>query len=71
MTGDNEVRPYGFSYSDLIIRVIPHSVLSAYPNKALSFAIIREAIIVNKPTPPFNGRIRRSNDSGNKKCQFN
>jgi AAA+ superfamily predicted ATPase len=54
MTGDNEVRSYGFSYSDLITRVIPHSVLSAYPNKGLSFDIIREAITVNEPTPPFN-----------------
>lgn len=59
MTGDNELRPYGFTYSDLITRIIPHSVLSAYPDRELSFDVIQEAIKNIKPTPPFNGSVQK------------
>ncbi len=54
MTGKNDLIPYGFTYSDLITRVIPQSVLNAYPDKALSFKVIKEALENIKPTPPFN-----------------
>jgi AAA+ superfamily predicted ATPase len=54
LTGESHLRPFGFTYSDLITKVIPHSVLSAYPDKALSFEIIKEALKNIKPTPPFN-----------------
>lgn len=53
MTGKNDKNPWSFSYSDIITRVIPQSVLYAYPNKALSFEIIKEALEDIKPTPPF------------------
>lgn len=54
ITGENHLRTFGFTYSDLITRVIPHAVLSAYPDEALSFEVIKEALEDIKPTPPFN-----------------
>lgn len=53
MTGENETRDYGFTYSDLITRIIPQAVLNAYPDKKLTFDIIVETIQAVKPTPPF------------------
>lgn len=54
ITGENEQSQFGFTYSDLITRAIPQSVLNAYPNKVLSFEVIKEALENIKPTPPFN-----------------
>ena len=54
ITGENHLRTFGFTYSDLITRVIPHSVLNAYPDKALSFEVIKQSLEDIKPTPPFN-----------------
>ncbi|MCZ7519746.1 ATP-binding protein [Bacillus pacificus] len=59
LTGENEKRPFGFTYSDLITKVLPQSVLTAYPNKVLSFEIIREVLRYIKPTTPFNEYARK------------
>ena len=53
MTGENELRDYGFTYSDLITRVIPQSILNAYPDQNLTFEIIFETVKAVKPTAPF------------------
>ena len=38
ITGSQEGREYGFTYSDLMQRFIPTIILDAYPNKAVSGA---------------------------------
>lgn len=54
LTGKTEGRDYGFTYSDLLQRLIPTIILNAYPNKAVSE---KEALRIAKemlPTPVFN-----------------
>jgi len=46
-------RNYGFTYSDIVNRVVPTSILKAYPDRALEFADILETIQSLQPTPPF------------------
>ena len=46
-------RNYGFTYSDITNRVIPATILRAYPDRALEFADILETIQSLQPTPPF------------------
>jgi SpoVK/Ycf46/Vps4 family AAA+-type ATPase len=53
VTGSQGEREYGFTYSDLIQRLIPTIILDAYPNKAVTGERgieIAKSII---PTPPF------------------
>lgn len=53
VTGAQAKRPYGFTYSDLIQRLLPTIVLDAYPNDPILPAralIIAQSIL---PTPPF------------------
>ncbi|HDX9563410.1 TPA: AAA family ATPase [Bacillus thuringiensis] len=53
LTGENENQDYAFTYSDLITRVIPQAVLTAYPHQQLTYDVITETVKVIKPTPPF------------------
>lgn len=46
-------RNYGFTYSDITNRVIPATILKAYPDRALEFADILETLQSLQPTPPF------------------
>lgn len=46
-------RTYGFTYSDITNRVIPTTILKAYPDRALEFHDILETIQSLQPTPPF------------------
>lgn len=46
-------RSYGFTYSDITNRVIPATILRAYPNRALEFADILKTLQLLQPTPPF------------------
>lgn len=53
LTGSNSERTYGFTFSDLVQRLIPSLVLDAYPNKGVQ---PERAIALAKsvsPTPPF------------------
>lgn len=53
LTGPTEQREYGFTFSDLVQRLIPALVLDAYPDKAIQ---PERAISITKtinPTPPF------------------
>ena len=52
-TGENNDRSYGFTYSDLLTRVIPHSVLNAYPDQKITYEILLQTIKEIKPTVPF------------------
>lgn len=52
MTGANGL-PYGYTYSDLVDRVIPAAVVAAYPDKPLTFEIVEQQIHRHPPTAPF------------------
>lgn len=56
-TGPQHDRPYGFTYSDIVQRLVPSVVLDAYPDKpvraARALAIARELV----PTPPFREEV--------------
>lgn len=56
LTGPNGSRAYGFSYSDLVNRVIPSAVFSSYPDSPLTFKTLKETIERVSPTAPFNER---------------
>ncbi len=56
ITGKNNKRPYGFTFSDLTQRLLFKIVIDAYPDKAIS---PQRAIEIAKgiiPTPPFKER---------------
>lgn len=53
LSGEKEERNYGFTYSDLITRVIPQAVFTAFPKSKVSFEIIKHVISQLSPTPPF------------------
>lgn len=53
LTGKTDSRPYGFTFSDLIHRLLFRVILEAYPDKAVNTS---QAIEITKsiiPTPPF------------------
>ncbi len=52
LTGENGY-PYGYTYSDLVDRVIPAAVVAAYRDRALTFEIVEEQIKKHPPTAPF------------------
>ncbi|WP_298472757.1 ATP-binding protein [uncultured Psychrobacillus sp.] len=62
ITGENEKYGYGFTYSDLLTRVVPQSILYAYPDKPVTFDIIEHAIQSIKPSAPF---VEQSQKGGN------
>lgn len=53
LSGEIEGRSYGFTYSDLITRVIPQAVFIAFPDSRLTFEIIKNVVLQLKPTQPF------------------
>jgi SpoVK/Ycf46/Vps4 family AAA+-type ATPase len=52
-TGPTNGRAYGFTYSDLYQRLIPSSVLAAYPRRALTIKLLLDTASMIAPTPPF------------------
>ncbi|MBI3009636.1 MAG: ATP-binding protein [Candidatus Omnitrophica bacterium] len=46
-------RKYGFTYSDIVNKVIPSAIMQAYPDKPLTLEIIAEVLKKVVPTPPF------------------
>ena len=52
LTGDTG-RGYGYTYSDLVNRVLPDAVLKAFPDRPITIDIVADAIATNPPTPPF------------------
>jgi SpoVK/Ycf46/Vps4 family AAA+-type ATPase len=53
LTGDVRGRGYGFTYSDLVDRLIPSAVLAAYPDQAITFALLTDQLAAIEPTKPF------------------
>jgi SpoVK/Ycf46/Vps4 family AAA+-type ATPase len=49
-------RQYGYTYSDLTLRLIPSTVLDAVPDSPLTAARVAELIAHNPPTVPFGHR---------------
>jgi AAA+ superfamily predicted ATPase len=54
-TGPAEKRSYGYTYSDIINRLIPNAIIEAFPNQPLSFYHIQKALACTPPTRPFKG----------------
>jgi len=52
-TGPCDGRDYGYTYSDLRMRLIPAAVLAAYPDKPLTHELILELLASQPPSPPF------------------
>lgn len=52
MTGENG-HLYGYTYSDLVARVIPAAVVAAYPDGPVTFDVVRDQIESHPPTAPF------------------
>jgi hypothetical protein len=53
LTGASQDRQYGYTYSDLMQRVIPSIVLKSYPDKVVNPKESLELIKSIVPTPPF------------------
>lgn len=51
--GSTKTRKYGFTYSDIINKVVPNSIMEVYPNSPLTFDNILNVVKNTKPTPPF------------------
>lgn len=56
LTGANDERDYGYTYSDLRNRLIPAAVIDAYPERPVTAARLVELLEHNPPTAPFNGK---------------
>ena len=52
-TGRGKGREYGFTFSDLVQRLVPAIVLDAYPSRPVDPVRALEIAIAMKPTPPF------------------
>ncbi len=52
--GPNGNRTYGFTYSDVVTRLVPAAVMESYPDSPLSFERISTALDKTSPTPPFS-----------------
>jgi hypothetical protein len=55
LTGPNG-RGYGYTYSDLVDRVLAATCLAAYPDRPITADLIAEQIRANPPTRPFAER---------------
>ena len=53
LTGATGGRDYGYTYSDLRMRLIPAAVLTSFPSRPLSYETIVELIAEQAPTAPF------------------
>jgi SpoVK/Ycf46/Vps4 family AAA+-type ATPase len=54
LTGPLDGRSYGYTYSDLTIRLIPGVVIDAFPDKPLTAARVAELVASHPPTAPFS-----------------
>lgn len=53
LTGPTQGRDYGYTYSDLTMRLIPAAVIDAFPDEPLRAARIADLVARNPPTAPF------------------
>lgn len=61
LTGPAEGREYGFTYSDLVNRVIPNAVFASFPDNPLSFEAFEKAVLTTVPTRPFEELTKNKN----------
>jgi SpoVK/Ycf46/Vps4 family AAA+-type ATPase len=54
LTGPVDGRPYGYTYSDLTMRLIPGVVIDAFPDAQLRAGRIAELVASHPPTAPFS-----------------
>lgn len=54
LTGDINGRGYGYTYSDLVDRLLPSAVLAAYPDRPLTFAALKAELALVEATRPFS-----------------
>jgi len=52
-TGPAHGHAYGYTYSDLVQRLLPGLLLAAYPSRPVTFDLAKEVIEKHPPTPPF------------------
>lgn len=52
-TGPGHGRAYGYTYSDLVQRLLPGLLLAAYPSRPVTFDLAKEVVEKHPPTPPF------------------
>ena len=52
-TGPLEGRDYGYTYSDLMQRLLPNVLIEFFPDRPISFQKVAEMAKENAPTPPF------------------
>lgn len=53
VTGEQPGRPYGYTYSDLIQRLLPAIVVDAFPSQPIRYERVLEIAASMMPTPPF------------------
>lgn len=53
LASPTESRKYGFTYSDIVNKVVPNAIMEAYPDNPLAFNNILSAVTNTQPTPPF------------------
>ncbi len=53
LTGDIDGRGYGYTYSDLVDRLLPSAVLAAYPTRPLTYESLKAELQIVEPTRPF------------------
>ena len=53
LTGPRNESGVGYTWSDLSERLIPSTVLAAYPDNAISYELLREQLALTAPTKPF------------------
>jgi AAA+ superfamily predicted ATPase len=53
-TGPLDGRPYGYTYSDLTLRLIPGAVIDAFPDGPLRASRLAELVESHPPTAPFS-----------------
>jgi AAA+ superfamily predicted ATPase len=49
-------RGYGYTYSDLVDRLLPAACLAAYPDRPITAELIVDQVRLNDPTPPFTAQ---------------
>ena len=49
---------YGFTYSDIVQRLLPTIVLDAYPDSSVRFDRALNLATAMKPTPPFQENLK-------------
>jgi AAA+ superfamily predicted ATPase len=53
LTGDTHGLGYGYTYSDLVDRLIPSAVLAAYPDRPVTFPLLAEQLATVVASKPF------------------